>query len=135
MNIRLKSLTAMALGIALAASLSNVDAQPEVKQQGDISYVSGGVAVEGRDALDAIADQFNLKVVLAWDAGNYVSGVRIDIYDSQGNSVLNTETEGPWLFASLAPETYTVMATYEGAAQEQSVEVTADQLTEITFTW
>ena len=135
MNKRLIPICALAVGIALSINLSSVAAQPEVHQQGEITYVSGGIGIEGRDALTAIAEQFNVKVVLAWDEGNYLSGVRVDIQNLQGETVVSTETEGPWFYASLSPGTYMIAASYEGQHQQQTVQTQQDQQTEVLFTW
>jgi hypothetical protein len=43
----------------------------QVQRQGSIAYVSGGVSLEERERLTRLSDNFNLKVTLAIQEGNY----------------------------------------------------------------
>jgi hypothetical protein len=91
-----------------------------------IRYVSGGVGEGERAELDALSNQFNLRLLFAMQgSGEYLSAVRVNIRDARGEMVLTAESKGPWFFAQLAPGDYTVEASVPGQAQQQPQRQTA----------
>jgi hypothetical protein len=91
-----------------------------------IRYVSGGVGEGERAELDALSNQFNLRLLFAMQgSGEYLSAVRVNIRDARGETVLTAESKGPWFFAQLAPGDYTVEASVPGQAQQQPQRQTA----------
>ncbi len=79
---------------------------------------------------------FSLKLVFARKQGSFTAGVRVTIFDQDGNRVLETFSEGPWLFVDLPEGNYRVVARPEsggGAAGE--VEVTAGRQKALYLTW
>ena len=126
------------LGLLLASGTviqaQAVDAL-EVQQQGEVTYISGGVGEEERHQLEALSGQFNLKVVMALAEGNYLSDVDLTIRDSQGNTVINTVSQGPWFYAALPTGEYTIEARIENNQQQRQVSVPTSGLREVTMTW
>ncbi len=91
-----------------------------------IHYVSGGVGESERAELDALSNQFNLRMLFAMQgSGEYLSAVRVNILDARGETVLTAESRGPWFFAQLAPGDYTVEASVPGEARQQPQRQTA----------
>lgn len=75
------------------------------------SYVSGGVGYGERAELQQMQHRFNVRVVFALTAGNYLADVHVRILNHRGNEVLTTVTHGPILLAKLPPGRYTIEAT------------------------
>src|SRR6516165_5668823 len=63
-----------------------------IHQQGDVSYVSGGVGEE-KEALAAASNRFNLKVTMALGTGHFVGDARVLIEDAHGRPVLDTTAD------------------------------------------
>lgn len=133
-NIRTLGLITM-LAAALSVPLAWAQAPLAVQEQQGISFVSGGVGKEERDQLQAMQGQFNLKLVFAIDAGNFLAGINVRIMDQQGNVLVETQTDGPILMANLPAGTYTVAAEDMNNRKEQTVTVGDQGLKEVTFTW
>ena len=81
-----------------------------------------------------MASGYNVKLVFAIAAGNYVSDVEITIHDHSGNSVLDARANGPWFFVKLPQGTYRVSASYEGVKRCHSIQAGATQKT-MVFHW
>ena len=73
-----------------------------------VPYTSGGVGSDERDRLEAAKSQFNLRLMFAISAGNYLSGVRVRIQDNSGVTLLDVPSNGPWFYARLPPGNYTL---------------------------
>ena len=87
-------------------------------------YVSGGIGAEERAALLPHRSDFNLQLTFAARrSGNYLAGVEVSITDGHGIEVLRAESKGPFFFAQLVPDTYTVRATFQGETQTRRVKV------------
>ncbi|MCK9394742.1 MAG: carboxypeptidase regulatory-like domain-containing protein [Methylobacter sp.] len=75
--------------------------------QGEVTFVSGGVGTDERNALQAMRDDYNLTLLFSVKGtGEYVSDVKVRITDSSGNLVLESVSDGPMLFAKLKPDRY-----------------------------
>jgi len=98
-------------------------------------YVSGGVGTEAVELLKSIEKDFNLKVVFADKAGEYLSEVKVTITDSGGRVLLDAVTEGPLLMAKLPAGGYRIDATFDGRSERQNVRVSANKLTSVGFQW
>lgn len=107
----------------------------QVQEQQGVTFVSGGFGQDERDQLQAMQGQFNLKLVFAIDAGNYLGGVDVRIRDQQGSTLVETRSDGPILMANLPAGTYTVAVDNKGNEKERSVNVGSQDMTEVTFTW
>jgi hypothetical protein len=125
------------LGLAVMA---NANAQsPNPKDGGaavaSVPFISGGVGDEAQDKLNARAADYNLKLVFALTTGAYLSDVKVKIADSKGQTLLDTTSQGPWLFAHLPAGTYTVVSSSEGAAKSQTVSLASGKLRTVDFRW
>ncbi|MBI3303978.1 MAG: carboxypeptidase regulatory-like domain-containing protein [Deltaproteobacteria bacterium] len=123
------SLTCVNFSAALAY------AQPEARSDKGITYLSGGIGLDERDALRATARDYNLMLSFAEKAGNYVSGVEVVIKDSKGSTILETVSQGPWFFMKLLAGRYTMMATTMGKTNQQVAKVPAKGQTQLYFYW
>jgi hypothetical protein len=119
--------TADPYGLAVATDLV-------IHQQGDVSYVSGGVGEE-KEALAAASNRFNLKVTMALGSGHFVSDARVLIEDAHGRPVLDTTADGPLLYAQLQPGTYTVHCSLNGKEVRQTAQVGSSGQHAVSCTW
>jgi hypothetical protein len=79
--------------------------------------------------------QFNLALQFSAQGGAFLSGVRVEILDRSGRTVLDAVTEGPFFYAALPPGTYSVTASVEGQSTRRSVTVGAGRITRADFAW
>jgi hypothetical protein len=106
--------------------------QPQT--QGEITFVSGGVGVEELNAIQAIRSDYNLSLLFsAQGTGEYLSDVKVNIKDSSGNTLLETVSDGPMLFARLKPGRYTVTADLEGLVAHKKASIVGNKRTSLTF--
>ena len=92
----------------------------QVRVEQGIRYVSGGVGERERAELNALSNQFNLRLMFAMQgSGEYLSAVRVNILDPRGGSVLSIESKGPWFLAQLAPGDYMVEVSSTDQASQQ----------------
>ncbi|HKY02795.1 MAG TPA: carboxypeptidase regulatory-like domain-containing protein [Burkholderiales bacterium] len=110
-------------------------AQPAVQQQGPVSYISGGIGLEERQAMQGSTTDFNLKVQNAIPGRPYVSDTTVSIVDAGGNEVLKTTLDGPWLMAKLPAGRYTVRASDGTRTQTQSIQLTERGMRDLMFRW
>ena len=94
-----------------------------VKDYEGFPYVSGGIGMDEREAMSAIASEYNLKIVFALKEGNYLADASVLIKDAQGKTVLDAVSDGPWLYARLPAGQYTVTATTAEKAEHQKAEI------------
>jgi len=122
--------------VIAAAAITEAQSIPglEEKQEGGIGYVSGGIGQDERNALAAMTESYNAKLVFSLVSGKYLSGIGVKIADRNGKSVLDMKTDGPWLLAKLPAGKYTVTAEYEGAEQKKSLTV-VNSLQIVSFYW
>lgn len=104
-----------------------------VQQSGGISYVSGGVGADSSDRLNALAKDFNVKLVFALKSGDYVSEVAVAIVDAAGKSLVNTKAEGPLFLARLPRGNFKISATFGGRTETRTVAISAEKLQTIDF--
>jgi hypothetical protein len=107
----------------------------QVREDRGIRYVSGGIGVNGRDELNALSHQFNLRLLFAMQAGNYLADVQVNIIDARGETVLSAKSEGPWFFAQLPPGAYTVDVDALGQTQGQTVRIGGARQSRLNFYW
>ncbi|RKT44548.1 carboxypeptidase-like regulatory domain-containing protein [Thiocapsa rosea] len=94
---------------------SSGEGSSEIKTDGDIRYVSGGIGESERTELDALSSQFNLRLLFATEgSGEYLSSVKVNILDARGGPILSAQSKGPWFFAQLPPGDYSVEVTPTG---------------------
>ena len=126
---------AVLLGSALLAPVAIAASDEVVQTPGGVSYVSGGIGTDSIERLESLASEFNLKFVFALKSGDYVSGVKVDIADEAGKTLLDTTSEGPWFLTRLPVGKYRIVATFAGKAEERTIAVGAEKLATIEFRW
>lgn len=130
------------IGLATAFStLSLAEANPSlppVKSQGQTQFISGGI---GKDESEAILQarrswSLMLELTRSVDArAEYISDVQVTIKDGQGNTVLDTTADGPYLLANLLPGKYSIEATYKSVTLHRSLSLEKEPGKKITLIW
>ena len=97
--------------------------EPQVSAAG-VEYVSGGIGAGSQQAMNDIRKQYNLRLTFARPgSGEYLSDVHIRAEDNHGQSVLDTNSHGPFFFARLPPGTYHITAGFEGKTQDRHITI------------
>lgn len=107
----------------------------QIREDRGIRYVSGGIGANERDELNALSHQFNLRLLFAMQAGNYLADVRVNIINARGETVFSAKSEGPWFFVQLPPGAYTVDVDAMGRTQGQSVRINSGRQSRLNFFW
>lgn len=134
MRLRFLLFILAACGAAAAANTVQ-SAQNETLTSGQVTFVSGGVGEDSLQRMEALSKDFNLKVIFALKAGNYISDVAVVISDARGAKVLETVSEGPWFLAKLPPGKYQFNATYESESFTRAMTIPATGKRELIFRW
>jgi hypothetical protein len=100
---------------------------PPVQTSGAVSYVSGGIPYEQLPAFNAARSQFPLNIEVYERDGNrnaFTAGADVRVINTKtGDVVLETKTEGPYLWAKVPPGQYKVETTLNGKVKESRVTV------------
>ena len=112
------------LALPLAVGAEESFAAFEVQEQNGVSYISGGIGLDEREAMNAMANEYNLRISVATKGeGKYLSDAKVTVQDKQGNVVLEDMANGPWFWAKLPSGTYKVTAEIDGKAQTRTVTI------------
>lgn len=135
-------MNAVSIGVVCAVTIMSQTwmhkafAAPTLQQQGNVSFVTGGVGLEEREAILASTPDFNLKVVNAIPGGAYVSDTTVSVVNSAGQEVLRTTLDGPWLLAKLPPGRYTISASdLSRSSQARTVQLSEHGQREVMLRW
>lgn len=107
---------------------------PQPQQEGSITYITGGIGDEERDALNAVKNNYNLSIMSASVSGSFTGDTHIAIRDRQGMELLNTDA-GPLFYAKLPAGRYTVEGSSEGQNRSQAITIASGQPAHIHFSW
>jgi hypothetical protein len=123
--LRSKPLRAGLIAVALSALIGAAGAQQSPVMSGGSTnlVMSGGVGLEERAQFAQHEREANLKLVFTEPQGSYLSDIGVKVFDRNGQMVLDTTTNGPWLLAKLPAGSYRVVAMDQGAKQEVRVSV------------
>ena len=130
--------SALSAGVVLLAVLvaAAAMAQPRVRTQDGVSWVSGGITDEERGELVLMLPAHNLKLITAAErSGAYLTGVGIVILDARGTKVLDARLEGPWFLGQLPAGRYDLLLTYDGVTQKRTVTIPASGRRDGYFYW
>lgn len=126
---------ALLFALACTSPLVHGGAEEVVKTADGISYVSGGVGLVSRERLDALAGEFNLKLVFTLESGAYLSAITVVIADASGKPLIRTVTDGPLLLAKLPAGNYNVSTSLGEWRLERKIGIAADKRKVEYFRW
>lgn len=88
-------------------------------------FLTGGIGTDEQDVMISQFGQFNFFAIFAKKvSGEYLANVHVRV-SNQGRVVLETVTDGPWLFADLNPGTYLIEAASDGQVQTKKFQIRA----------
>jgi len=120
MNIRGVLLGAVILTASVPTSADIV----EGRTVNDRQFVSGGIGSGEVEQLKQVADKYSLQLIVSSRAGAYLADMHGLITGANGQKILDTQLNAPWLLVDLAPGTYTVAVTHQGGStQRRSVTI------------
>jgi len=99
-----------------------------------IMYASGGVGQDERMNMDAMAKNYNVKLVFVEAPKDYVSGVHVKIEDHSGKVLLESTSSGPWFWTKLPQGDYRVIASFHHHPEIKHLKVTGGAET-VEFLW
>ncbi|HTR08351.1 MAG TPA: carboxypeptidase regulatory-like domain-containing protein [Paraburkholderia sp.] len=118
-----------------SAGNTNGGGMPQVQQQGNVSFVSGGVGLDESRALQSAAHEWPLSLRFTGRGGEYLSDVRVQITDSHGASVLDTTSRGPYMLVRVRPGRYSVHVSHAGVDKTSAVTVGSNGSARASFVW
>ncbi|MBN3805163.1 carboxypeptidase regulatory-like domain-containing protein [Paraburkholderia sp. Ac-20336] len=113
----------------------NGGGMPQTQQQGNVSYVSGGVGLDESRALQRAQSQWPLALRFTGPNGEFLADVHVRIVDAHGGEVLSATSRGPFMLVRLHLGRYTVHAKYSGSEQTRAVTVQARGNVKAAFVW
>ncbi len=129
------SVMLVAFTLTLFASVAcAVEEVPEVQQQGNIPYVSGGIGEDESDALQAVQHDYNLRVMNADKLGHFSGDVRIVVSDLKHNVLLDSAS-GPLFYANLPKGRYVVEGFSGEQSRKQTIVVGKGKPAHVRFVW
>jgi hypothetical protein len=104
-------------------------------QEGNMTYITGGVGDEERNALEAQAQYYNLKITNADKTGHYAADTNVTIQSKNGREMLSANDTGPLLYAKLPPGEYTITATNGDQRRVEKINVSATKSKDVELVW
>ena len=83
------------------------------EKQRDITLLSGGVGEAEREILSEIGKDYALKLIFSNEKGEYLSDVKVKMYDEKGKPILETVSDGPWVFVDLPSGSYRLETSFK----------------------
>jgi hypothetical protein len=136
MKTKLSVLLMACLMLALSplASRAAVSSAITEGRSNGIMYASGGVGINERMDMDAMAKNYNLKMVFVEAPRDYVAGVKVTVEDHNGKVLLETISNGPWFFAKLPQGDYRVITSFRNHREIKNLKVAGGPET-VAFFW
>ncbi|MGE8318220.1 MAG: carboxypeptidase-like regulatory domain-containing protein [Comamonas sp.] len=126
-------------GLAGAAEPgAGTGAMPAVHSHQGVRYTSGGIGLDESTAMKAAASQWPLSLEFAIQTGGraeYASNVKVLVRNSQGATVLQATSQGPFLLAELPPGSYQIEATLGGKTLQRQATVRSGQSAHVVLEW
>ena len=114
---------ALCAASALSAAQDGPAPQPQTTSSG-IEYVSGGVGQLQRQAMEAMSQDYNLRLTFARrGTGAYLADVKVTVENMKKETMLDVVSSGPMLFAKLPAGSYRVAAELGGQRQVQQATI------------
>jgi hypothetical protein len=118
-----------------SAGNDNGGGMPQTQQQGDVSFVSGGVGLDESKALQQAQSHWPLSLRFTGPSSEFLADVHVRVVDAHNSEVLNATSRGPYMLVRLHPGRYTVHAQYKDRDQSKPVTVPASGTTKAAFYW
>jgi hypothetical protein len=124
------------LAALLLTGTASAEQELKPQTQGGVTFVSGGIGIEERQALKKLEGDYNLRLLFAARGSReYIADVKVTIRNTEGVTLLEAVADGPRFLARLVPGTYRVIADNEGKEISRSISIPPNQAISETFTW
>jgi hypothetical protein len=122
--------------LCLTLSATAAELTPRVHASGGIAYVSGGIGIEERQAMQDLTQPFNLRLSFSERGkGALLASAMVRIYDAADKLVLDVASEGPLLFLLLPEGRYRIEAEHAGIRLTKQVELGPKVNPALAFKW
>ncbi|VVE38559.1 carboxypeptidase regulatory-like domain-containing protein [Pandoraea eparura] len=124
-------------GLGVSVAHAQGGTLPPSMQQGDVTYVSGGIDSDQSGAFKREASHWPLSIEMAArgdGANEYIADAQVQIMRGS-KTVLDARSEGPFMLVKLPEGRYTVKATYDGKPMTREVKVPAKGHAAAMFLW
>lgn len=111
---------------------------PKTQNQGQITYITGGVGADESRAIKDDAKNWPLVVDFSQHLENrdaWISQVYLRILDVKGNGIFEVTTDGPFLLVNLPSGNYVLAATYEGITKTQKIQIIDGKPLRVSLNW
>ncbi|MEN9378842.1 MAG: hypothetical protein RJB15_520 [Pseudomonadota bacterium] len=111
---------------------------PGTQHSEGIAYISGGVGEEESAAILAEAKQWPVLLEMSQlenGRGVWIFGAQIKITNQEQKAIFNAQADGPYMLINLAPGSYQVIGSYQGAEQKRNLIVKADSSQKLNIFW
>lgn len=131
-----KSVLALAVVTVMQSSpaWSEENFLPDVQQQGDIYYLTGGIGDEETKAMESERSDYNLQIMNADKQGHFSGSPHIVISDMQHNELLSADG-GPLFYTNLPKGHYLVEGSSMKQTKSQHVVIAGNKPTHVRFVW
>ena len=105
---------------------------------GDVSYLTGGIGSSEAEGMREAAKDYALEIVFVQklkQLEEFISDVKVQIQDTQKNTVLDIITDGPFLLVNIPNGKYVITAEFNSDTKQQKVNVGAKKHQKIVFWW
>ncbi|ACC70293.1 putative signal peptide exported protein [Paraburkholderia phymatum STM815] len=102
----------LSLVLALGTTAIGVRGQslPEAVSTNGVLYMTGGIGQDEAKAFLSLAPRYSLRMMFTSANGGYLADVDVRIAQADGKQVLDTRTEGPFLYIMLPAGRYRIVA-------------------------
>jgi len=107
---------------------------PAAQISGDVTYITGGIGDEERQALQNVKTDYNLYITNSSPDGAFSGNSQIIITNSSGTKVLEA-TSGPIFYAKLPAGTYTVTSQMREQTKTHNITVGSTTHENIEWRW
>jgi hypothetical protein len=122
--------------LALVAAPAGFAQTIESHTVGPVTYASGGIGLDGVQAIHAMEPGYDLKMMFAKQgSGEYMADVKVSIADAKGNDLVSTMTDGPYFLAKLPRGHYRVTVEAAGKSMTRMVEIPGNHIVSQNFYW
>lgn len=123
-----------AILLVLASAVPAAEALPQPVTNGGITFITGGIGSDERQALMRVESHYNLNITNSGTYRESVADTRIRIRNYKGEEIINTQA-GPLFFVNVPAGEYTVEAASENQTKSRKVRVPDYGSARVDFSW
>ena len=98
------------LAFGAAAIAATAQSLPEAVSTNGVLYMTGGIGEDEAKAFLSLAPRYSLRMMFTSANGSYLADVDVRIRNADGRAILDTRTDGPFLYIMLPAGRYHIVA-------------------------